>query len=270
MDIKLIACDMDGTLLTSDKKISERTQSAIKKAMEAGKIFLIATGRMYISARPYAKSLDLDVPLVTYNGALVKGSESEKVLFEHKMKAETAQEVLHFCKENGYYIQYYIGDDVCIEKGNESSEYYGRVQNIPITEVGPDLYDMKEAPYKMLVISPLEDAAKVRKAFEERFAGKLDIYNSQPNFLELMEPGVNKWMAVKAVAESFNIAPEEIMCLGDSNNDYDMVANAGVGVAVSNATDKVLEAAKIITASNDNDGVAMVLESILTEQAKEF
>ena len=85
-----------------------------------------------------------------------------------------------------------------------------------------------------------------------------------------MEPGVNKWMAVKAVAESFNIAPEEIMCLGDSNNDYDMVANAGVGVAVSNATDKVLEAAKIITASNDNDGVAMVLESILTEQAKEF
>ena len=71
MDIKLIACDMDGTLLTSDKKISQRTRDAIRKAIEAGKIFLIATGRMFISARPYAESLDLDVPLVTYNLSLI-------------------------------------------------------------------------------------------------------------------------------------------------------------------------------------------------------
>lgn len=270
MDIKLIACDMDGTLLTSDKKISQRTRDAIRKAIEAGKIFLIATGRMFISARPYAESLDLDVPLVTYNGALVKGSQSGKVFYEHKMKAETAQEVLKFCKEKGYYLQYYINDDVCVEKGNEFSEYYGRIQNIPIREVGPSLYDMKEAPYKLLVISPLEEAAQVRADFEKHFGDKLDIYNSQPNFLELMEPGINKWMAVKAVAEHYNVSAEEIMCLGDSNNDYDMVANAGIGVAVSNATDKVLNAAKIITAPNDNDGVAMALESILTEQAKEF
>ena len=269
MDIKLIACDMDGTLLTSDKKISPRTRAAIRKSIEAGKIFLIATGRMFISARPYAESLELDVPLVTYNGALVKGSQSGKVFFEHKMKSETAQEVLRFCKEKGYYLQYYINDDVCVEKGNEFSEYYGRVQNIPIREVGPELYDMQEAPYKLLVISPMEEAAKVRADFQDHFGDKLDIYNSQPNFLELMEPGINKWKAVKAVAEHFHIKAEEIMCLGDSNNDYDMVANAGVGVAVANATEKVLEAAKIITASNDNDGVALVLESFLTEQVRE-
>lgn len=270
MDINLIACDMDGTLLTSDKKISKRTQVAIQKAIAAGKIFLIATGRMFISARPYAESLGLDVPLVTYNGALVKGSQSGKIFFEHKMKLETAQKVLRFCQEKGYYLQYYINDDVCVEKGNEFSEYYGRIQNIPITEVGEELYNIEQPPYKILIISTMEEAAKVRADFEKHFAGKLDIYNSQPNFLELMEPGINKWMAVKAVAEYFNIKPEAIMCIGDSNNDSDMVANAGIGVAVANATEKVLEAAKIITASNDNDGVAVVLESILTEQAKEL
>lgn len=270
MDIKLIACDMDDTLLTSDKKISERTRAAINKAIELGKIFLIATGRMFVSARPYAESLGLDVPLITYNGALIKGSQSGKVFFEHKMKLETAREVLRFCKENGYYLQYYINDDVCVEKSNEFSEYYGRVQNIPIAVLGEAFYDLQQAPYKMLIISPLEDAAKVRSDFEQHFADKLDIYNSQPNFLELMEPGVNKWRAVKAVAEQFNVCPEEIMCLGDSGNDYDMVSHAGIGVAVANANEKVLKAAKIVTASNDNDGVAMVLESILTEQAKEI
>lgn len=269
MDIKLIACDMDDTLLTSEKNITERTRAAINKAIELGKIFLIATGRMFISARPYAESLGLDVPLVTYNGALIKGSQSGKIYFEHKMKLETAQEVLRFCQERGYYLQYYINDDVCIEKANDFSEYYGRVQHIPITELGEAFYDLHQEPYKMLVISPLEDASKVRSDFEEHFADKLDIYNSQPNFLELMEPGVNKWQAVKAVAERFDIHPEEIMCLGDSGNDYDMVANAGIGVAVANANEKVLQAAKIVTASNDNDGVAIVLESILTKQAKE-
>ena len=89
-----------------------------------------------------------------------------------------------------------------------------------------------------------EDFQPAWKAFAEKFAGKIVVTSSRDNFLELMEPGVNKWEAVKAVAESYKIKPEEIMCIGDSNNDLAMIKNAGVGVAVGNAKDSVKEHAK--------------------------
>ena len=110
MTVKLIASDMDDTLLNSDTKISERNAAAIRKAIDAGIIFMIATGRMYVSVKPFADALGLDVPLVTYNGALVKGSKSGKVYFEHPLKLETALELLAYCKEKDYYIQSYQGD----------------------------------------------------------------------------------------------------------------------------------------------------------------
>ena len=83
-----------------------------------------------------------------------------------------------------------------------------------------------------------------------------------------MEPGVNKWQAVKQLAESFGIKPEEIMCIGDSNNDLSMIKNAGLGVAVANAKPQVQREAKMITASNDNDGVGLAIENILTAQVQ--
>ncbi|MDO4922298.1 MAG: Cof-type HAD-IIB family hydrolase [Phascolarctobacterium sp.] len=269
MEIKLIACDMDDTLLNKDCKISPRNAAAVKKAVAAGRIFLIATGRMYVSVRPYAEALGLDVPLVTYNGALVKGSRSGKVFYEHKMELSTAREVLAYCREKGYYLQLYVGDSILIKEENECSRMYSKISGIPTTAVGDDVFSTQEAPYKILVMTEAREFNEVWRQFAERFAGKLDVTSSKDNFLELMEPGVNKWEAVKAVAASYGVIPEEIMCVGDSNNDVKMIANAGIGVAMGNAKDAVKNQAKIITASNDNDGVALVIESILTRQAEE-
>ena len=259
MDIKLIASDMDDTLLNSNVTISERNAKAIKSALAAGKIFLIATGRMYVSARPYAQRLGLDVPLVTYNGALVKGSASGEIFYEHKMKLATANEVLAYCKEKGYYVQLYVGDNILIKEENAFSKMYTKISGI----------HTDEAPYKILVMTSAEEFGSVWEQFSTQFKGKLDVTSSKDNFLELMEPGINKWEAVKSVAASYGVKPEEIMCIGDSNNDISMIKNAGIGVAVANAKDSVKEHAKIVTASNNDDGVALVIESILTPQAKE-
>lgn len=269
MEIKLIASDMDDTLLNKDCQISARNEAAIKKALAAGKIFLIATGRMYVSAQPYAERLGLDVPLVTYNGALVKGSLSGEIFYEHKMKLETANEVLAYCKEKGYYLQLYVGDSILIDTANDCSRMYTKISGIPTTAIGDAVYHTEEAPYKILVMTGADEFMTVWQQFAEKFKGKLDVTSSKDNFLELMEPGINKWEAVKSVAASYGVQPEEIMCIGDSNNDIKMIANAGIGVAVANAKDSVKDKAKIVTASNDNDGVAMVIESILTQQAVE-
>jgi Cof subfamily protein (haloacid dehalogenase superfamily) len=266
MQIKLIASDMDDTLLNHDNKISERNANAIRSALEKNVIFMIATGRMFCSARPYALDLGLDVPLVTYNGALVKGAKSGEVFYEHKLNYDTALEVLAYCKEYKYYAQVYIGDDILVDKKGKWSDKYSEIIGVPITEIGEAVYEIKEAPYKILVMTKTEDFQPAWKAFAEKFAGKIVVTSSRDNFLELMEPGVNKWEAVKAVAESYNIKPEETMCIGDSNNDLAMIKNAGIGVAVGNAKDSVKEHAKIVTASNNDDGVAMVVEAILTQQ----
>ena len=263
MAIKLIASDMDDTLLNSKTKLSERNAAAIRKAIDAGIVFLIATGRMYVSVKPYADALGLDVPLVTYNGALVKGSKSGNVYYEHPLKLETALELLAYCKEKGYYIQSYQGDELWVKEATEFSAEYTRISGIPATPVGERLYHPETAPYKLLAMTKPEEFQKVWEDIQRQFAGKVVVTSSRDNFLELMEPGVNKWNAVKAVAEFYGIKPEEIMCIGDSNNDLSMIENAGIGVAVANAKPAVRTAAKLVTVSNDEDGVAQVIEQVL-------
>ena len=263
MVIRLIASDMDDTLLNSNTKITERTAEAIHKVIKKGIIFLIATGRMYVSVKPFADALGLDVPLVTYNGALVKGSKSGKVYYEHPLKLETALELLAYCKEKGYYIQSYQGDELWVKEATAFSAEYTRISGILAKPVGEKLYHPEVAPYKLLAMTKPEEFQKVWQDIQRQFAGKVVVTSSRDNFLELMEPGVNKWEAVKAVAESYGISPEEIMCIGDSNNDLSMIENAGIGVAVANAKPAVQAAAKLVTASNDEDGVAKVIEQVV-------
>lgn len=269
MTIRLIACDMDDTLLNSNGRISQRNVNAIKKAIASGVVFLLATGRMYISVRPYALNLGLDVPLISYNGALVKGSKSGKVYYEHKMTLKTAQEVLKYCQEENLYLQLYIKDKILIKEENEYSRMYSRISGIPTTAIGNKVFSTEEEPYKILVMTDSDAFDVTWENIAEHFQSKLDVTSSKENFLELMEPGVNKWAAVKSAAATFGIAVKEIMCIGDSNNDISMIANAGIGVAVANAKDNVKKYAKIITASNDDDGVALAIDVILTPQAKE-
>ena len=268
MKIKMIASDMDDTLLNNERKISPRNLAAIKRALAAGIVFTLATGRMYRSIKPFAERLQLDVPLIAYNGALVKGALSEKVYARKPMQLQTALDALSYCKEKDYYVQVYIDDELLVKEENEYSRMYSRISGVPTTAVGEAVYHITKAPYKLLLMTESSDFAAAWQDVANRFDRRIDVTSSKDNFLELMEPAVNKWVAVKELAESFGIKPDEIMCIGDSNNDISMIANAGIGVAVANAKPQVQQAAKLITASNDNDGVALAIENILTRQAE--
>lgn len=267
LKIKMIASDMDDTLLNDAREITPRTAEAIQKAIESGKVFTLASGRMYRSMRPYAESLGLDVPLVSYNGALVKGALSGQVYVQKPLKLATALDLLAYIKENNYYVQVYVNDTLYVKEHNTYSACYSKISGIEAHAVGEDLYKITEAPHKLLVMTESDVFEKAWKDIAETFKGRVDVTSSKDNYLELMEPGVNKWEAIKDLAATMNIKPQEIMCIGDSNNDLSMVANAGLGVAVANAKEEVQLAAKMITASNDNEGVALAIENILTMQA---
>ena len=266
MSIKLIASDMDSTLLSSGIAISEKNKDAIRKAVDSGIVFLIATGRMYVSAQPYAEQLGLDVPLVTYNGALVEGSLSHKVYYHNPIPLETALEALACCQARKYHIQAYVNDKLYVKEADSLSEEYRRLSNVPPIPVGDKLYHITEAPTKMLVMTGDDDFKEIFNDLTERFRGRLTVVSSKDHFIDLIAPGVNKWNAVKAVAQMYKIRPEEIMCIGDSGNDVVMIRNAGLGVAVDNANDAAREAAKVVVPSNDDDGVARAIELALTKQ----
>lgn len=261
--IKMIVTDMDGTLLNSNLELSAKNISAIKQAIDAGIIFAVATGRMFEAAVPYAKKLDRNIPLITYNGAVVKESQSGKILFEQTMDENISQEIFQYGKSIGLHMHGYWGGEVYTDKLDDSSRWYSMIIRKPVIEIGDDLFNIKHKTYKILGIAQPHLFRDQWNDLGYKFRGKVEITSSYPTFLEILTPGLNKWTAVKNLAQQYNIKNEEIMCIGDNHNDLSMLKNAGVGVAVANASDEVKNIVQLLVPSNDNNGVAAAIQKAL-------
>jgi len=268
LSIKLIACDMDGTLLNKERKISVGNIKAIEGALKAGIKVTIATGRMFSSVQHYAQELGLDIPLVVYNGAMVKEAMSGKELGAWPVPVGVANKILAFCRDRNVYIHAYIDDVLWVRADSEFARYYSNFAGVKFEIHGEELFKLPKAPHKLLVMTKDGQCDKVHTELEQNFKNLVHITSSQKNFLEIIDTKTSKWNAIKTIAEQWGIKQEEIMCIGDSNNDAEMVANAGIGVAMGNANDRIKDLSKIITGTNNNDGVAMAINSILTAQAK--
>lgn len=260
MTIKLIALDMDDTLLDSKLAVSPRASAAIRKAAEQGIKVTIATGRMYRSALPYAQQLGLDVPLITYNGGLIKSCFSGETLLHRPIDKDIAREVLSLCREQNLYIQTYVDDNLYVKEQNEYSELYSRMSRVPAIAVGDSLYAGEGYSTKMLIMSSKEGIREIYNSFKKIFGNKLSMAISKPTFMEITHPEVNKGKALAYLADKLMIKQDEVMAVGDSGNDVDMLKYAGWGVAMGNASAAIKAIARLETASNDADGVAEAIE----------
>lgn len=256
MPVKLIAVDMDDTLLDNSIQVSPRTRKVLQQAAAQGVKVTIATGRMYCSALPFAEQLGLDVPLITYNGAMIKSTLSGEILLHHPVDCRLAGEVLAFFKEHGWYIQSYVDDILYVNEKDEHALYYERLTGVKSVAIGDKLYTMHQSPTKLLAMVKKEQMQEISRLVQENFGDRLTVTNSKPTYLEMVNPKANKGAALAYLAEKLDIKQEEVMAIGDSNNDLDMLRYAGWGVAMGNAADKVKAAARFVTARNDEDGVA--------------
>jgi Cof subfamily protein (haloacid dehalogenase superfamily) len=261
MAIKLIALDMDDTLLDKTNRVSPRTREVIRQAVESGVTVTIATGRMYGSALPFALQLGLDVPLITYNGALIKCSLSGETLLHNPIDEATAKEVLRLFREKGWYIQSYLNDCLYVDTLNEKARYYEKLSGIKAVPVGDQLYTMEGAPTKLLAMAEPGEIRMISETVKADFGDRLYAAVSKPNYLEMVNPAVNKGQALEFLAARLGLERSEVMAVGDSINDLDMLEYAGWGVAMGNAGDTVKAAANAVTCANDADGVA---EAIIT------
>lgn len=267
MNYKLLALDLDDTLLNDQYKISERNIKALKEAALQGIEITIATGRMYRSALPYARELGITLPLITYHGALIKETtEDKKVLRQWAVPYKLALEILRFGEAEGFHLNIYLDDKLYIKEENENSRYYQNIASIPLETVGDlavYLEMVGKEPTKLTIINREGRLPELQKFFQEKYAFDLSVVQSRPFFLEITHREATKGRALKFLAERKNLSSSQIIAFGDSYNDIDMLQYAGMGVAMGNAPPDVQKAADFVAAASSEDGVALFLENYI-------
>lgn len=260
--VRLIAMDLDDTLLRNDLTISPRVLEAIRLAREKGVITTIATGRTSVSMRKYADQLQIDVPVIAFHGALIQQLLSGEVIFRKVIPSNLASTIVSGLLQENYHIQLYLRDRVLAQEENRWSGDYARTASVLIEKV--DLLEVLAAEQlgieKILIIDQEQKLDALAPGLRSRYGDKVHVTKSKPHFLEMTDISVNKGVALEALANRLGIKREEVMAIGDSFNDLEMICYAGLGVAMGNARPEVKEAADFITRSNEEDGVAEAIE----------
>ena len=264
---KLIALDIDGTLVNDEKKITERTKSAIKAARERGVTVVLATGRPIDGIIRYLEELDMlgeNDYVLSYNGGLVLKTKSREVVSKTVLTGADLHYLHNLSKELGVNIHAFSEVHGLITPKN--SKYTEVEANINGIRIAINDYSDIEDDHSIIKVMMIDEPEVLQKAIDnlpKEVYEKYTVVRSAPFFLEFLNKKVNKGTGVELLAKHLNIKQEEIMTFGDAGNDLDMIVYAGMGVAMANAFDEVKEAANYITDSNENDGVAKAIEKFV-------
>lgn len=267
MKYKLVAIDMDGTLLTPNLEISKKTIDTARKVIDKGVIITLSTGRMYLAAIPFAETLQLDVPLITCNGALIKCAKTKKEYYKKAIKLSYVREIIDYCHDYNLPISIYKENDIFIE--DYRNMYIHNHIDMAKPQVIKNNLDsiLDESVIKILISSSEEFDLKYHtQKLYDIYKDNLTFYFSLPNFIEIVNLEVNKKNALVFLANHYNIKKEEIICIGDNFNDMEMIQYAGLGVAMGNSPDYLKEVADFVTRSNNEDGVNHVLEKFIIQK----
>ncbi|MDW7652043.1 MAG: Cof-type HAD-IIB family hydrolase [Bacillota bacterium] len=263
MSFKLLALDLDDTLLNEEFHISSENRAAIRRAAVSGVLVTLATGRMFRSAAVHARELQIDLPLITYHGALIRTASGDETIYHQPVPVELAKEVTDIAAQQGYHVNAYINDELFVAEENSYSRSYQKLANVPVTVVGNLSSFLEVPPTKLTVINRDGRLEELKDELLERFGQDLSITVSRPSFLEITDRLATKGRALKTLAEIHNIPQAQVAAIGDSYNDLDMIVYAGIGVAVANAREAVKAVADVITTSNAEHGVAEFITKYL-------
>ncbi len=267
--MKVIALDLDGTLLDKKKRISAGNQKRLQELREQGVKVVLASGRAASTMRPYYNQLGLDEPIVCCNGGLVMEPKTERVIVSNaieKVDLDLAAEVLK--EEKAYYLAYTDSTlwlpsvKFTMGKWIEWNRKLAPEDRMDI-RIQPDfekLFD-QETIYKLLVFCA-DEGEKKRRVEKLRKLTGLEVIDSMPDAIDVMRRGVSKAVGLKAIADYYGITMEEIVFMGDHNNDVEALREAGLGIAMGNATEAAKEAADWMTVDHDSDGVKDALDRV--------
>lgn len=266
---KLVAMDMDGTLLREDKSISDRTKKAIQEARDKGVTVVLATGRPIEGVSRYLEELDMLTEkdyVLSYNGALVQKTKNKEAINKVALNGADLHYLKNLSDELGVNIHaFWEKKGLITPKSSKYTEVEAQINNIEIHEMNIDSIVDDEVMIKIMMIDEPEILGPAIEKLPKEVYEKYTVVRSTPYFLEFLNKDANKGLGVELLAKHLGIKREEIITLGDAGNDVHMIEYAGLGVAMGNSFDELKKIAEYITDTNENDGVAKVIEKFILE-----
>ena len=268
----LIAIDLDGTLVGPSLAIDECNRTAIERAVSAGATVVLASGRMFSAARPFANELRLPGPMIVLNGAAIYDAASGARLYAVPMQPAIALTAYDALKGADFHLQLYFGDRLYLDELDDRARHYlalSRVEPVMVPDLRPLLDGAPPGDIGPMKVLGVDAPAKVLETIPKIAAIVGDaalVFRSQPNFLEVTDPSATKGHALAWLARSMGLEIGDLAAIGDSDNDVPMMQAAGHSFAVDNATPAARAAAQRVVASQDRCGVAEALELLLNGQ----
>jgi Cof subfamily protein (haloacid dehalogenase superfamily) len=269
---KILALDLDDTLLRSDLSISHRTINAIRQTAQLGVTVVLASGRIYAAMNNFSRLLGLhERPgyLICNNGALILETHSGNIVYEAKLDKEIILTVCDLADAEGFALQMYDNDIMYVSRQNEYSNIDQRTTGLRQVVV-ENFKDMAGDGYYKLIIPGDPELLKHIEIIIRTYLGQsLTIFTSRPHFLEITPEDTDKGTALAKVAKLLKVRKEQTMAIGDSMNDEAMIRWAGIGVAMANGDERIKSMADLVTEhTNDEDGVAEIIEKYFFDKEK--
>jgi len=267
---KLVAIDMDGTLLNSKNQVSDRTRNAIEEAKKNGVHIILSTGRILKSALSYSGSLNLKNPIVACNGAIIV-DESQNIVYRKTMDKGLVKDIVNLAKQENIYCHFYdesrfyssMRVEEILQFYNEGNEKTNTSIELRVFDDIEEIINTKDFNiYKFIFIENNKDKLQNFRT-QLNTLSNINISSSWSNNVEAMGLNVSKGEAIKELCNRLNIDKSQVIAIGDSENDLSMINFAGLGVAMGNGNELIKEQSGYITSSNDEDGVAKVIEKFI-------
>ena len=262
MMYKAVFSDFDGTLLTPQHTISPRTVAAIKRLTANGIPFVPISARSPLGILPYWKQLETNNVLVAFSGALILNQRLE-LIYSVQIDPKDILDINTVLADHPLLgVNYYTNNDCHARDVENKWVIYER--SVTKIEIHPFDEVAARSPHKIQIIGEAEEIIEIEIILKEKFP-HLSICRSHANFLEVMHKSATKGSAVRFLEDYFGVKDDEVIAFGDNFNDLDMLEHAGLGVAMGNAPDEIKQAANVVTATNNEDGLALILEEKFPE-----
>jgi hypothetical protein len=263
MTYRLIAADLDDTLLIGEERVMHpRAKASLLKASEMGVKVVLCTGRTKQGAQRFYDELGINDLFIVSGGAQVLDADGN-ALFERNVEPFIAKKLLAFAYDNGITANVYPEGNLVYRESNKFTDSYGKRYGFPGIAI-PDIMEKHIITPKVLFIVEADKIPEIQEAVRKEFP-MLSVQRSSANFIEFSDPEVSKGGALRFVADYYGIQREEIIAFGDTEIDITMLEFAGLGVAVENADRQTKQAADLVCASNEDGGVADVIERYILE-----
>ncbi len=265
LDLKyrLIAIDLDGTLINQEGTILPSSKKAIQHTIDSGMKVTLATGRMYQPSSRFAQELGLSTPVICHRGALIREPGSKNILWHKPLSIPTAQQVIEQVRQIDVHLYVYIDDEIYVEKITERALWYAQRNGVELNHVEDLVAFLERQPTEIAAWGEPAEIDRLAARLDTDFGPSLLVTKTSPTFCEIGHPASSKGNALKYLAKVLGIKQSQTVAIGNGPNDISMLKWAGLGIAIGTAPEEVTAAADWVVDTEAEDNFAQAVDKLL-------